>query len=153
MEVIQIFSASQDTSVTLSGLTSIAGCYSITALDSFQNESILSDSVCVDNCPFYSLPNVFSPDGNQVNDKFIPFPYRFVDKIDLIIYNRWGMKVFESSDPDINWDGNYFKNSEPCSEGVYYYICNVDIIKLRGIETITLKGFVHLLRGSKVNTN
>ena len=153
MVLLDIISSAQTTSLSLAGLTSVAGCYTITALDSFQNESIISDSVCVENCPVYSLPNVFSPDGSGVNDRFIPFPYRFVDKIDLIIYNRWGMKVFESTDPDINWDGNYYKNNEPCSEGVYFYICYVDVIKLARPETITLTGFIHIIRDGKNNTN
>ena len=143
-----------DTAILLDGLLSVAGCYTITALDSFQNESVISDSICVENCPIYSLPNVFSPDGSGVNDRFIPFlPYRFVEKIDMIIYNRWGMMVFETTNPDINWDGNYYQNNEPCSEGVYFYICNVDVIKLSGLETITLTGFIHLMRGAKNNSN
>ncbi|HIA10822.1 MAG TPA: hypothetical protein EYN69_01960, partial [Flavobacteriales bacterium] len=93
------------------------------------------------------------PDGNSVNDKFIPFPYRFVDKIDLIIYNRWGMKVYESTDPDINWNGNYYKNNQPCSEGVYFYICHVDVVKLQGPETMTLTGFIHIIRDARNNSN
>ncbi len=153
MELLEIVSSALDTLILLSDLSSVAGCYTITALDSFQNESIISDSVCVENCPIYSLPNVFSPDGSGVNDRFIPFPYRFVEKIDLIIYNRWGMKVFESTDPDINWDGNYYKNNEPCSEGVYFYICYVEVVKLQGPETMTLKGFVHIIRDGKNNAN
>jgi len=153
MELLEIVSSAIDTSILLSSLSSVAGCYTITAIDSFQNESVISDSICVENCPIYSLPNVFSPDGNSVNDKFIPFPYRFVDKIDLIIYNRWGMKVYESTDPDINWNGNYYKNNQPCSEGVYFYICHVDVVKLQGPETMTLTGFIHIIRDARNNSN
>ena len=60
----------------------IAGCFAVTALDSLQpgpdgtlrrNESALSDTLCADNCPFYFLPNVFTPNLDQVNDAFQRF--------------------------------------------------------------------------------
>ncbi|HIA05730.1 MAG TPA: T9SS type B sorting domain-containing protein [Flavobacteriales bacterium] len=153
LELLQTVSPASQTSLVLSNLTSLAGCYAISAVDSFNNESILSDSVCVDNCPYYSLPNVFSPDDNSMNDKFIPFPYKFVDKIDLKIYDRWGQLVFETTDPDINWNGKYYKNNLDVSEGVFFYVCYVDMIRLSGIQTITLTGFVHLLRSNPANTN
>ena len=134
---------------------SIAGCFAVTALDSSiiyssgqnQNESILSDSVCVDNCPVYEIPNVFSPDGSGENDKLIPFPYKFIESIDLKIYNRWGQLMFETKNPDINWDGKNQKNNEDCTEGVYYYICQVNEIHYYGIGTRLLNGFIHILRG------
>jgi gliding motility-associated-like protein len=153
LELLQTVSPASQTSLLLSNLTSLAGCYAISAVDSFDNEGILSDSVCVDNCPYYSLPNVFSPDDNSMNDKFIPFPYKFVDKIDLKIYDRWGQLVFETTDPDINWNGKYYKNNLDVSEGVFFYVCYVDMIRLSGIQTITLTGFVHLLRSNPANTN
>src|ERR1051325_7806230 len=40
---------------------SLAGCYAVTAVDSSGNESAYSNKVCVDNCPCYLLPNVFTP--------------------------------------------------------------------------------------------
>jgi len=151
LELLQIITAATDTVITYYDLVSIAGCYAITAIDSFQNESVLSDSVCVDNCPIYELPNVFSPDGNNVNDRFIPFPYKFIDKVDMKIFDRWGQLIYETTDPNLGWDGTYHANNQDCSEGVYYYVCNVDLIKLEGIETVSLTGFIHLLR-SQTNT-
>jgi gliding motility-associated-like protein len=127
---------------------SVAGCYYVTAVDSVQysNESIPSNVVCGDNCPSYFLPNVFSPNGDGRNDEFIPFPYRFVDSIDLHIYNRWGTEIFTTSDPDINWNGTVQETNEPCSDGVYYFICTVYTIRVTGLVPIQLNGFVHLYR-------
>lgn len=126
-------------------LSSIAGCYAVTAIDSFGNQSALSNVVCVENCPIYELPNVFTPNGDGSNDFFIPFPYKYVESIDLHIYNRWGEEVFNSTDPDILWDGLHRTSKKLCSDGVYYYVCKVYEIRLKGVEARTLTGFVHLI--------
>ncbi len=47
----------------------------------------------------------FTPDGNNINDLFHPFPYRYVKDISIKIFSRWGLEVFSSTDPDINWNG------------------------------------------------
>jgi len=163
LELLQSVSPAVQTSLLLENLSSIAGCYAITAVDSANNESVLSDSACVDNCPIYALPNVFNPDGNGLNDFFVPCgcdecgcpedKYKFVDRIDLKIFNRWGQLVFETTDPDINWDGKYFRNGQDVAQGVYYYVCEVFMIRLTGIETKTLTGFVHVLGERPANTN
>lgn len=134
-------------------LTSIAGCYAITLTDSAGNESEFSNRMCADNCPVYELPNVFTPGGDGFNDFFVPFPYKHVESIDLKIYNRWGALVFETNDPNINWDG---QNSEGrmISDGVYFYICDVYEKRLSGIEKRTLKGNVTVFGdGEKLERN
>jgi len=125
---------------------SIAGCYALVAVDSFNNESSRDQALCVDNCPLYELPNVFSPGSDGINDLYIPFPYKFVESVDITIYNRWGVQVFSSQDPDINWDGTEARSGKPLPSGVYYYVCQVNEIRLTGIETRELKGNVHLIR-------
>jgi len=164
LELLETVSPASDTSLVLYNLTSIAGCYAISAVDSNNNESLMSDSACVDNCPVYGLPNVFNPDGNGFHDFFIPCAcddcrecpgenYKFVESIDLKIYDRWGQIVFETTDPDINWDGKYYKNGQNVSEGVYYYVCQVNMTQLIGVVPKTLTGFIHLLGDNPANTN
>ncbi len=136
---------STDTSYTYYNTYSIAGCYYVTALDTFLNESTPSDTMCVDNCPEYTLPNVFTPGSDGLNDLFMPFPYRYIAEIDLNIYNRWGEKVFYSSNPNITWDGKHMKNGKSCSAGVYYYVCEVSAIQYTGIEKFTLHGYIHVM--------
>lgn len=140
----RIFSPS-DTIFLNGNLMSVAGCYAVTSLDTNLNESPLGDTVCVDNCPEYELPNIFTPGSDGKNDLFHPFPYRFVAKINIQIFNRWGQLVFESSDPDILWDGKHLKSKTMCPAGVYFYVCQVHEIRLTGIETRVLKGYVHLV--------
>lgn len=127
--------------------SSVAGCYRITALDTLGNESELSNEVCGDNCPVYELPNVFTPNGDDVNDRFGPFPYRGVRSIDLQVFNRWGQVVFTSTDPDINWSGTFMDTNEFVPDGVYYYLCTVYFARLEGTEVKQINGVVHVLDG------
>jgi gliding motility-associated-like protein len=100
----------------------LSGCYYATAVDRLGNESTRSKEVCIDNCSYYRLPNVFTPNGDGKNDLFKPFmPYRFVSRIEMSIYNRWGEKVFETTQPDILWDGTDYKTGKLLNDGVYLY--------------------------------
>jgi len=127
---------------------SFVGCYRITAVDSVGNTSEFSDLVCVENtaCPIYSIPNIFTPNGDMANDTLVPWPYHSVGSIDLNIYSRWGRLVFSTSDPDILWDGRDKETRQPCSDGVYFYVCDVYEITLSGIVKRTLHGSVTILR-------
>ncbi len=135
------------TNITYVGANSIAGCFMVEAIDSNNNAS-QSNFVCIDidNCNLYELPNVFTPNGDGTNDTFHPFPYDFVDHININIYNRWGNVVFTSKDPDINWDGKEKNTHQYCADGVYYYICDVYEYRLGGIKMRTLHGSVSLYR-------
>lgn len=133
-----------DTILAFDNLSSIAGCYAITAVDSFGNESLQSAKLCVDNCPEYELPNVITINGDSVNDFFKPIKNRFIKDIDLKIYNRWGSIVFETSDPAIMWDGKVALTKQLCSEGTYYYICQVNEIRVKGIKKRFLHGFIQV---------
>ncbi len=54
-------------------LPSFAGCYYVTAVDRSGNESRPSNTVCKDNCPYYELPNVMTPNADGKNDLFEAF--------------------------------------------------------------------------------
>ncbi|HMQ08751.1 MAG TPA: gliding motility-associated C-terminal domain-containing protein [Saprospiraceae bacterium] len=125
----------------------IAGCYTATTVDSVGNESEFGNIFCLENCPAYVLPNTFTPNGDGFNDHFIPRVNRFIDAIDIKVYNQWGNKVFETTDPVINWDGTNF-SGQNLSEGVYYYTCITYVRDLNGNLNLlnTLKGHINLLR-------
>lgn len=123
----------------------LAGCYTVSAIDSFENESEQSVKVCVDNCIMYELPNVFTPNGDNINDVFISNNLNnFIEKVDMKIFNRYGMLVFETTDPAINWEGNYRNSNSRVPSGVYYYICDVYEPRISGTEIRTLVGFIHV---------
>ena len=102
---------------------SLAGCYYVTAVDSFDNESVSSNEVCLDNCPRYELPNIFTPDGNGINDVWEAMAdYRFVESIDLHLFNRWGQEVYHTTKPEFQWAGKDETSGRRLTDGVYYYI-------------------------------
>ncbi len=140
-----------DTLYSHGNLNSLAGCYAVTAIDSVGNESGFSNIICVDNCPKFELPNTFTPNGDGANDLFTPFlPYRFIESIDIKIFNRWGGLVYETNDPEINWDGTSIQSGQPLSEGVYYFTCVVVEQRVDGsiARPQPLEGFIHLIRGN-----
>lgn len=151
--VIREFNSANDTSFIHVQENSIAGCYFITSLDSNINESDSSNMVCIENCPEYFVPNVFTPNGDGVNDRFIPFPFKYVKDIDLKIYNRWGQLLFETTDPKIQWDGKNQATSKLCEDGTYYYILKVNEIKLKGIVPRNIHGFFLILGTNQQRQN
>ena len=103
----------------------LAGCYAVTALDSVGNESVLSNKVCVENCPLYTLPNTFTPNNDGSNDLFKPLKNFFVTRVEFSVFNQWGNLVFETTDPAINWSGKDIQSNKILHPGTYYYVCKV----------------------------
>jgi hypothetical protein len=66
----------RDTVFYDSALSSFARCYRISAVDRSGNESELSVPACNDNCPYYELPNLFTPNGDFCNDVFAAYGYQ-----------------------------------------------------------------------------
>jgi len=69
----------------------------------------------------FFFPDVFSPDGNGINDGFglNPNQYRLVKDFHLEIYNRWGEKVFETNDVNEHWLGSEYQ------QGIYIYKASI----------------------------
>ncbi len=124
----------------------ISGCYTVTAVDRSGNESSSSNSICIDNCPSYLLPNAFTPNNDSSNDVFVPRLNRFINRVDFELFNRWGEKVYETEDPELNWDGTNLSGKE-LAEGTYFYSCVVFENRVDGIrEGELLKGTIQLIR-------
>jgi gliding motility-associated-like protein len=64
------------------------------------------------------MPNAFSPDLNNINEKFGPNG-QYIVKYHISIYNRWGEKLFDSNTCMDAWDGTY--KNERCQQDVYMY--------------------------------
>lgn len=148
MQLLTTIENPSETTYIHGPLNTIAGCYSISVVDSIGNESLMSDTICVDidSCSYYTLPNIFTPNDDSYNDVFKPFPYTSVEKVDLKIYNRWGRLVFETSDPDINWDGKNKDNNQPCPDGAYFVNCEVYELRLSGTTKRTITTSVTIIR-------
>ena len=129
------------------GITSLAGCYVVTAVDKSGNESDFSNEVCQDNCLYYKLPNIMTANGDGLNDIFIPCPEPlYVLSAKVEIFNRWGVKVFETEDININWDGTN-TSGQKLDDGVYYYSAKVKFITIdKSRENQEFKGWIRLVR-------
>ncbi|MEZ4884451.1 MAG: gliding motility-associated C-terminal domain-containing protein [Chitinophagales bacterium] len=66
------------------------------------------------------FPNAFSPNGDGVNDEFRAVSNTRLESFSLLIYNRWGEQVFQSSDINNAWDGSY--KNKVGEIGVYAYV-------------------------------
>jgi len=78
---------------------------------------------CRSHCEVFSfiafIPNVFTPNGDGINEGFGPKGIEFNREYKFTIYNRWGEIVFYTEDPNETWDGQY--QNKPCPIGVYIY--------------------------------
>ena len=92
------------------------------------------------------VPNVFSPNGDQVNDLFFILPSTDVqiNSIEGTIFDRWGNMVYYSEQMPFTWDGR--SKDQPVLPGVYVYVLKVNY-QLSGEEVVEiLKGDVTVLR-------
>ena len=135
------------TSFEHTNLTTVAGCYYVTAISQRGLESRPSNTVCNQACPSFALPNVFTPNGDGKNDVFGPLNCpRFVESVGFVVYNRWGAKVYESSGPSLSWDGKSSDGAE-LPTGLYYYQALVSYALLeRNAPPQEIKGWVQILR-------
>lgn len=145
----------RDTFYIDNGLTSFAKCYKISVIDRSGNESPLSNSICNDNCPYYELPNVFTPNGDNCNDLFSAYSNRdltgetpgssikcklvekarctrFAKKVVFKVFNRWGRKVYEYESFEGDLTRNIYidwngkdNNDQELPSGIYYYSAEV----------------------------
>ena len=115
------------------------------------NLTVTSDRGCVDTVSqrvyigpdiIIFIPDAFSPNGfgPNANNVFIPVASNFKD-FSMIIFNRWGEKMYETNTIDKPWDGEYDK--EPADQGVYAYY--IELSSLDG-KLYKFEGTFHLLR-------
>ncbi|MCC6818490.1 MAG: gliding motility-associated C-terminal domain-containing protein, partial [Bacteroidia bacterium] len=116
------------------------------------------DTVCLKIINDYEMvitpPNVFTPnadaftgkdkDGIEGNEVFNIYT-KNVEYYHLIIYDRWGVKVFESYDQGYDWNGRYMNDGYNCPDGTYYYILEYSY-KGRDKNEPLVNGVVRIIR-------
>lgn len=125
----------QDGSTNKDYLVTSGGLYTV---EVYQNECQKLDSVFIEEvlCELIiDVPNVFSPNGDNINDIFIPFNLNLISQGELHIFNRWGEIVYSSDNLFEGWDGS--SGNFNCSTGTYFYIIeyidiNGNLIKISG---------------------
>lgn len=134
-----------ETTTAVAVAPTITTIYCVTTSDS----NNCSDSACV-TLYFYDacasgiyLPNAFSPNNDLENDFLHVFSENTVcvTSLHIIIYNRIGEKVFESTNPYFKWDGSY--QSKLLNTQVLTYVLVAELINKK---TISKKGNINLIR-------
>lgn len=88
-------------------------------------------SACDTTQPIF-IPDGFSPNGDGVHDKFVIYNLPDGARVRLQVFNRWGVKVYESNDYKNDWDGTCNVNTslvlagDALPESTYYYILQFD---------------------------
>jgi gliding motility-associated-like protein len=88
---------------------------------SFPPEVSKSNIVCANQKPQIYSPNAFTPNGDGLNDKFLPaLAFHDLKAFRMEIYNRWGERIYETEDSvDGGWDGTSHGKVAP--DGAYVY--------------------------------
>ena len=110
----------EHTPFTATFLTFDDACKSDSAILEIEFEIIEPNTFEIDSI----IPNVFSPNKDEVNDYFeipdVELNYCFDTNFSIEIFTRWGKKVFEDNKVNFKWDGK-MKNGVECADGVYFY--------------------------------
>ena len=115
--------------------------YIVTATDENGCETTASITVTVESaCVDIFVPTIFSPNNDGNNDILCVYG-SCISTITFDVFNRWGEKVFETTDPEACWDGT--QNNKPLNSGVYVY--KVVVLLTDGNEIIQ-SGNVTLVR-------
>jgi gliding motility-associated-like protein len=90
--------------------------------------------------PYIFIPNAFTPNGDAENDVLRVYG-NGITRLHLVIFNRWGEKVFETFEVDGYWDGTY--NGKALGSDVFGYYLDLDCI---GGGSFSKKGNVTILK-------
>jgi gliding motility-associated-like protein len=88
------------------------------------------------------IPNAFTPNNDGVNDTFMPL-MSGTSSFEMLIYDRWGIKIFETSELQKPWNGRFQNSENICQNDVYVY--KVMIKDLSG-QNHSVIGHVSLLK-------
>ncbi len=117
-----------------------------------ESSNTCSDSVCIkiqveETCSNIRIPNVFTPNNDNINDTWgIEFPCpQTVGNFHLLVFNRWGVKLYEADKPNAKWDGRSL-SGEPVPTGTYYYVAEFIINPAQGGKKQEAKGYFTLMR-------
>ncbi|MCC6369514.1 MAG: gliding motility-associated C-terminal domain-containing protein [Bacteroidia bacterium] len=135
----------QSSSVVASTIYNAPGVYTVTAfVTKSPCTAIVTKTVTVELPPKLEIPNVFTPNGDNINDNFFLHTAN-LSTISIKIYDRWGHKVYdlESEKGNILWDGKNQLGID-CPEGTYFYVLKAT--GKDGISSWDTKGNISLFR-------
>lgn len=89
----------------------------------------------------YHVPDAFSPNGDGLNEMFRPHLVNF-EQFEMHIFNRWGERLFSSTDPASGWDGTYKGIQLPA--GMYLY--SIRFLATEDNRFRNFSGILHLMK-------
>lgn len=104
-----------------------------------QDQVIVHRDIC---CSRITVPNVFSPNHDNLNDWFGVMDVKHVKSFTLKVFNRYGEEVFRTNTKDKRWDGTY--KGGDCDQGTYFYLIEYDCAEVN--QKDVLKGDINLVR-------
>lgn len=140
---------SETLNFTDKNLASHIACYYVVAVSQNGLESPKSNVVCVDNCPSFDLPNLFSPNGDGKNDVFqAMYCPRFVKQIQAKIVDRYGVLIYSYTGDlsGFGWNGKS-SSGQPMAASTYFYSVDVvfDVVD-QSKANKQLKGWLELVK-------
>ncbi|HWY97750.1 MAG TPA: gliding motility-associated C-terminal domain-containing protein, partial [Bacteroidia bacterium] len=119
----------------------VSTTYVVTITDSNGCTKIDTVRITVtENCGEVFVPDAFSPNGDGENDVLYVYG-RCIKILDFMIFDRWGNKVFETTEITFGWDGKY--NGQLMNTGVFVYTLKALMFDN---SSVTKKGNVNLIR-------
>ncbi|MCC6371278.1 MAG: gliding motility-associated C-terminal domain-containing protein [Bacteroidia bacterium] len=121
------YSTTPSATISPATIYNMSGTYSVTAYFSKGNcGQSITKLIQVEIPSEMVIPNVFTPNGDKVNDEFFLIGSS-LSSITIRIYDRWGNEVFYqiSSTGNINWDGKNFSGKE-VPDGTYFYLIKAE---------------------------
>jgi gliding motility-associated-like protein len=117
-----------------------AGEYTVSIADSLENDTLVHITINEDPCDITPMI-LFTPNGDGINDSWLIYNIEHYPDNLILVYNRWGQKVFEHSGSYEPWEGKDLLGI-PAPDNSYFYI----IYKDKTDEHSILKGSVSILR-------
>ena len=132
------------TTNTISVSPTVTTDYCVTVTDTTGCADTACVRISVDlECGELFVPNAFSPNNDQSNDVFrVKINPVCVKEMLLVVYDRWGEKMIEITDPSVSWDGSY--QGKPLDNAVFVYYLSITLIN--STEVIKKSGNVSLLK-------
>lgn len=115
------------------------GDYNVNVIIKGKKDTTIKFTIDKTACPIVPS-NHFTPNGDAYNDTWIIANINSLKKYDVIVFNKWGQKVYEQKDNYVPWDGNW--NGIKAADATYYYIITFE----DGKDKKTIKGDVTILR-------
>jgi gliding motility-associated-like protein len=105
-------------------------CYTLEAEDQHGCKNF--DDICITITKNWDvfIPNAFTPNGDLDNEYFMPKGFGLA-QINMSIFDRWGVEIFQETDTKLGWDGTY--KGAICPQGVYIY--QIETTSLGGVKS------------------